>query len=184
LSARNNHHQVWLQGSRTRAVSPNSIDKANVRIDKGEISFEKTIYKNTMEADYHLINKTGLPAINLRKILNLISENNQEGFLPLHVIDFISAVSIKSKNDVAIHNTTFIENFKDGDFDDISRPRGIFGSFDYNKFPLAKHHFKLVRNKKGYARMFYNFRHGKVSFLRNTKNKIDPIELNQFTSIE
>ena len=151
---------------------------------KKNISFEKTIYKNTMEADYHLINKTGLPAINLRKILNLISENNQEGFLPLHVIDFISAVSIKSKNDVAIHNTTFIENFKDGDFDDISRPRGIFGSFDYNKFPLAKHHFKLVRNKKGYARMFYNFRHGKVSFLRNTKNKIDPIELNQFTSIE
>jgi hypothetical protein len=184
LSARNNHHQVWLQGSRTRAVSPNSIDKANVRIDKGEISFEKTIYKNTMEADYHLINKTDLPTINLRNILNLISKNNQEGFLPLHVIDFISAVSIKSKNDVAIHNTTFIENFKDGDCDDISRPRGIFGSFDYNKFPLAKHHFKLVRNKKGYARMFYNFRHGKVSFLRNTKNKIDPIELNQFASIE
>ena len=29
-----------------------------------------------MEADYHLINKTDLPAINLRKILNLISENN------------------------------------------------------------------------------------------------------------
>ena len=41
----------------------------------------------------------------------------------------------------------------------------------------------IVKNDHGFARLFYNFRHGKVSFLRNTKGKINPIDLNQFVEL-
>ena len=176
LSARNNMHQVWLEGSRTRAVAPASIDKANVRIDKGEISFEKIKYSKFPEKNLSKNNK---------EILFEFNKKFGNEFLPMHVINFIDAVSVNKTDDIAIHNDKAIEDWKEGaDHEDISRARGIFGNFDYQKFPLAKHHFKIIFNKKGFARMFYNFRHGKVSFLRNTKDKVNPIDLNQFANIE
>lgn len=174
LSAINNLHQVWVEGSRTRAVAPSSVDKSNVRIDKGEISFEKVKYKQQTEMNLSESKKQIL--LSLRKKLG----NN---FIPKHVIDFISAISVNKEDDIAIHKDGKIERWADADHKDISRARGIFGNFDYEKFPLAKHHFKIIYNDKGFARMFYNFRHGKVSFLRNTRNKIDPIDLNQFAQI-
>tara|TARA_B100001093_G_C26812797_1_gene1008269 strand:+ start:147 stop:2048 length:1902 start_codon:yes stop_codon:yes gene_type:complete len=175
LSAKNNLHQVWLEGSRTRAVAPGSIDKSYVRIDKGEISFSKIKFNNEMES---------LPSENLKQILINLNKNYGNEFLPLHVIDFISAVSYNKDQEIAIHGSKKIESWTDGNYNDISRPRGIFGNFDYNKFPLAKHHFMIVKNEKGFARIFYNFRHGTVSFLRNTKDKINPIDLNQFVQVE
>ena len=45
-----------------------------------------------------------------------------------------------------------------------------FFKFDYDKFPTARHHFKLIRNKKGSARIFYNFISGKVGFLKNVRS--------------
>ena len=173
LSARNNLHQVWLEGSRTRAVAPASIDKSHVRIDKGEISFAKIKYNNITE---------NLPSTNMREMLLNLNKKFGNEFLPIHVIDFIGAVSVNKNEEIAIHNTKEITAWKkeDANYEDISRARGIFGNFDYDKFPLAKHHFMIVKNKDGYARLFYNFRHGKVSFLRNTKDKVASIDLNQF----
>ena len=175
LSAKNNLHQVWLEGSRTRAVAPSSIDKAYVRIDKGEISFAKIKYSPNGEK---------LPSFKMKDILLSYNKTYGNEFLPMHVIDFITAVSTNKDEEIAIHNTKKITTWTDGNYENISRARGIFGNFDYNKFPLAKHHFMIVTNEKGYARLFYNFRHGKVSFLRNTKGKINPIDLNQFVGIE
>ena len=174
LSAKNNMHQVWLEGNRTKAVAANSIDKAYVRIDKGEISFEKIKYSKFKE---------NLNSESLKEILLELNKKFGNEFLPMHVIDFIGAISREKDNEIAIHSDKDIESWTDADHNDISRAKGIFGNFDYNKFPSAKHHFKVIYNKKGYARMFYNFRHGKVSFLRNTKDKIKPIDLNQFVQI-
>ena len=175
LSAKNNLHQVWLEGSRTRAVAPSSIDKSYVRVDKGEISFSKIKFNDL---------DTNLPNSNMRNILLEFNKNYGNEFLPMHVIDFIGAVSLNKDNEIAIHNSKNIKVWNDADHKDISRARGIFGNFDYNKFPLAKHHFMIVKNDQGFARLFYNFRHGKVSFLRNTKGKINPIDLNQFVQID
>ena len=120
----------------------------------------------------------------MRNILLEFNKNYGNEFLPMHVIDFIGAVSLNKDNEIAIHNSKNIKVWNDADHKDISRARGIFGNFDYNKFPLAKHHFMIVKNDQGFARLFYNFRHGKVSFLRNTKGKINPIDLNQFVQID
>lgn len=174
LSAKNNLHQVWLEGSRTRAVAPSSIDKAYVRIDKGEISFAKVKFQENMG---------NIPTSNMKQVLLHYNKIYGNEFLPMHVIDFITAVSINKDNEIAFHSNKNIKVWTDANYDDISRARGIFGNFDYNKFPLAKHHFMVVKNDKGYARLFYNFRHGKVSFLRNTKGKINPIDLNQFVDL-
>jgi hypothetical protein len=175
LSAINNLHQVWVEGSKTRAVAPSSVDKSNVRIDKGEISFEKVLYKSKLEET---------PTSSKKKILLALRDKFGNNFIPKHVIDFINVISVNKEDDIAIHQDGKIEKWADADYKDISRARGIFGNFDYDKFPLAKHHFKVISNEKGYARMFYNFRYGKVSFLRNTKNKIDPIDLNQFAQLQ
>ena len=174
LSAKNNLHQVWLEGSRTRAVAPSSIDKSYVRVDKGEISFSKIKFKEL---------KDEAPSSSMKNLLLNLNKVYGNEFLPMHVIDFIGAVSLNKDNEIAFHNSKNIKSWNDGDINDISRPRGIFGNFDYNKFPLAKHHFMIVKNDHGFARLFYNFRHGKVSFLRNTKGKINPIDLNQFVEI-
>jgi hypothetical protein len=174
LSAKNNLHQVWLEGSRTRAVAPSSIDKAYVRIDKGEISFAKVKFQENMG---------NIPTSNMKQVLLYYNKIYGNEFLPMHVIDFITAVSINKDNELAFHINKNIEVWNDANYDDISRARGIFGNYDYDKFPLAKHHFMVVKNDKGYARLFYNFRHGKVSFLRNTKGKINPIDLNQFVDL-
>ena len=171
LSAKNNLHQVWLEGSRTRAVAPSSIDKAYVRIDKGEISFAKVKFHENMD---------NVPVQKMKDTLIQYNKVFGNEFLPMHVIDFITAVSSNKDNEIAFHNNKNIASWTDGNIQDISRPRGIFGNFDYNKFPLAKHHFMVVKNDNGHARLFYNFRHGKVSFLRNTKGKVKPIDLNQF----
>ena len=174
LSAKNNLHQVWLEGSRTRAVAPSSIDKSYVRVDKGEISFSKIQFKEL---------KDEAPSSSMKNLLLNLNKVYGNEFLPMHVIDFIGAVSMNKDNEIAFHNSKNIKSWNDGDINDISRPRGIFGNFDYNKFPLAKHHFMIVKNDHGFARLFYNFRHGKVSFLRNTKGKINPIDLNQFVEL-
>ena len=174
LSAKNNLHQVWLEGSRTRAVAPSSIDKAYVRIDKGEISFAKVKFQENMG---------NIPTSNMKQVLLHYNKIYGNEFLPMHVIDFITAVSINKDNELAFHSNKNIKVWADANYDDISRARGIFGNYDYDKFPLAKHHFMVVKNDKGYARLFYNFRHGKVSFLRNTKGKINPIDLNQFVDL-
>ena len=174
LSAKNNLHQVWLEGSRTRAVAPSSIDKSYVRVDKGEISFSKIQFKEL---------KDEAPSSSMKNLLLNLNKVYGNEFLPMHVIDFIGAVSMNKDNEIAFHKSKNIKSWNDGDIHDISRPRGIFGNFDYNKFPLAKHHFMIVKNDQGFARLFYNFRHGKVSFLRNTKGKINPIDLNQFVEL-
>ena len=46
----------------------------------------------------------------------------------------------------------------------------VFGANDYKVYPLAKHHFKVMRNKKGFCRLIYNCRHQKISFLKNKKS--------------
>lgn len=171
LSAKNNLHQVWLEGSRTRAVAPSSIDKSHVRIDKGEISFAKIKYNENQQSN---------PSSNMKEILLNLNKNFGNEFLPMHVIDFIGAVSGNKNEEIAFHNSKNIKQWNDSNQTDISRARGIFGNFDYDKFPLAKHHFMIIKNNDGYARVFYNFRHGKVSFLRNTKGKEKTINLNQF----
>ena len=150
----------------TKAVASGSIDKSNVRIDKGEMSFDKVKYSKRMD---DLIN-SGKESKSPTKILNLLVKSFGDTFLPKHILDFLENLSSNPDEDIALHNTNFIENWTDGDSENISRARGIFGKRDYDKFPIARHHFILIRNKKDSARIFYNFIAGKVGYLKNVRS--------------
>ena len=167
-SAKRNMHPVWLEGAGTRSVAPNSIDRAHVRVDKGTMSFDKVIYNEEIE---NIINsKSKLPAKKGHKdLLIKLYEIMGDEFLPHHVLDFIDTESPNDDYAVALHSTTFIEGYRDGEYDTIYRARSFFGTNDYKAYETAKHHFKIIRNKKGFCRLIYNFRHGKISFLKNKR---------------
>ena len=114
--------------------------------------------------------ETGRESKSPTKILNQLVNSFGDTFLPKHILDFLENLSSNPDEDIALHTTNFIEKWTDGDYENISRARGIFGKFDYDKFPTARHHFKLIRNKKGSARIFYNFISGKVGFLKNVRS--------------
>ena len=167
-SAKVGQHPVWLEGAGTRAVAPSSIDRAHVRVDRGTMSFEKVKFNPKIDELISLSN----PLDNKRNhklILYKLIELMPKDFLPKHVIDFIETESGEDEYAVAMHNSLFIEGYKDADYDNIYRAKSLFGGADYKIYPLAKHHFKILKNKKGYCRMIYNFRHGKVSFLKNKR---------------
>jgi len=167
-SAKRNMHPVWLEGSGTRAVAPSSIDKSHVRVDKGTMSFDKVIYKD--EISTIVDSRNSLPNKNgHRKLLDKLYKIMSDEFLPSHVLDFIDSESQNDNYAVAIHNTIFIEGYTDAEHNSIYRARSFFGANDYKVYPLAKHHFKIIRNKKGFCRLIYNFRHGKIKFLKNKR---------------
>jgi len=167
-SAKRNMHPVWLEGAGTRAVAPNSIDKSHVRVDKGTMSFDKVFFTN--EINSIIDSRSSLPSKRgHRDLLTQLQKIMGDDFLPRHVLDFIDTESGTDIYAVAVHNTIFIEGYKDAEHDSIYRARSFFGANDYKVYPLAKHHFKIIRNKKGFCRLIYNFRHGKIKFLKNTK---------------
>ncbi len=167
-SAMVNQHPVWLEGAGTRAVAPSSIDRAHVRVDRGTMSFEKVKFNPVIDEIISQSNPLD-DKRNHKLILYKLIEIMPEDFLPKHVMDFIETESGDEEYAVAMHSSLFIEGYTDAEHDNIYRARSLFGGADYKIYPLAKHHFKILKNKKGYCRMIYNFRHGKVSFLKNKR---------------
>ena len=170
-SAINNLHPVWLEGDGTRAVSPSSIDKPHIRIDKGEICFERIDYNDGLDKILSLLLESSLEEH--KGLLTKIATTQIKEFLPYHILEFIQHYAPQGSKSIALHDTAFIDDQdpKYSDTESISRPRGIFGASDYKKFPLATHHFKCMRNRKGKVRMFYNFQSVKIKFLKNIINK-------------
>ena len=163
LSVRSHLTPVWATGMGTKAVSPSSIDKSQVHIEKGEMCFNRIKYEETMDKIISKYLGVGEGYKALEMLVNMFGDY----FLPNHIMEFIKEISNDYNKDIAIHNSQYIENYdiKYADWNTISRSRGIFGARDYEKFPGAKHHFVLVKNKKGFCRLYYNCRHGKISFL-------------------
>ena len=167
LSARSHVTPVWATGMGTKAVASSSIDKTQVHIEKGEMCFSKIKYEPIMN---EIINQYS-GSDQCYKALELLIDKFGDNFLPNHIMGFIKEISNNPNKDIAIHKSQDIENYdqKYADWNAISRSRGIFGARDYDKFPYAKHHFVLIRNKKRFCRLIYNCRHGKISFLTTDK---------------
>jgi len=167
-SAKVGQHPVWLEGAGTRSVAPASVDRAHVRVDKGTMSFEKVPYKEVIQGILEV--RSSMPTkVGHKDLLNDLYKAMGDSFLPKHVIDFIETESAKDDYAVAIHNSREVEDFSDGEVDTIYRARSFFGGNDFKAYPLAKHHFRVVKNRKGFCRLIYRFSHGKISFLKNKR---------------
>ncbi len=154
---------VWLGDHRINAVSPTSIDKARLDMDSGQMSWEKFQYSSEVDA---LVASTGSAFERIDQIRDTIGSK----CLPQYAIDFVKAFSPNDAHSLAIHPSGSIEGYQDADVDDISRKKGLIGKSDLeqSRYPLAVHHFKIFKNARGEARVFYRYE-GKVSFSKMIK---------------
>jgi hypothetical protein len=159
---------VWMEDNRIRAAATNSVEKATLSIDKGEISFEKFVPKPELLA---LTEQSINGFAHFEKAVSLLPVN----YLSQHILDFVRTTHGKSNTSLAFHKTRFlVKSEKESalDTENISRSRGMYGGQDYELelFPGAVHHFKLFVNDQGEGRVFYSYRASeKIKFLRSRR---------------
>ncbi|MGM5021870.1 Z1 domain-containing protein [Tardiphaga sp. 367_B4_N1_1] len=152
---------VWLADQRIAAVASNSIDKANVLLDKGEMSFPIFNYTDDLEK---IIEQKSDAISRLKKIQAKIGSDS----LPDYLLQYVQRILPNGPNSIALHESSTIERMKDADKTKIERTKGLFGQVR-REFPDAVHHFKVFFNDKKKARVIYKF-NGNISFLKNLKN--------------
>ncbi len=152
---------VWLADQRIAAVASSSIDKANVLLDKGEMSFPIFNYSPEVE---RIVRGNSDPLSKLKLLQTKIGNDA----LPDYVVRYVHRMLPNGSSSVALHPSSTIENMKDADKDKIERTKGLFGQVQRD-FPDAVHHFKIFYNSKNKARLIYKF-NGNISFLKNAKN--------------
>lgn len=163
-SVKTGNAPVWIEDRRIRAVSPNSIDKTNVMMDSGEMSFMIFDYDSKKVDNIIQGNEDSFTKLN--NLHNLIGEES----LPSYLINFIKNFSPDEDDSLAIHKSKSIMGYEDADKENISRPRGLIGNLDLeqNKYPHAIHHIKIFFNNNNKARVFYKYVNN-VKFLKNLK---------------
>lgn len=152
---------VWLADQRIAAVAPSSIDKANVLLDKGEMSFPIFDYSPNIES---LLQGANDPLSSLKRVQDQIGNDA----LPDYLIRYVQRILPNGPSSIALHPSSTIEHMKDADKVKIERTKGLFGQVKRD-YPDAVHHFKIFYNAKGKARLIYKF-NGNITFLKNVKN--------------
>jgi hypothetical protein len=160
---------VWLEDSRVSAAASNSVDKATVALDSGEMSWDIFEYDSNIDA---IINDdTITPHEKLKGLSTYVNDN---GF-PEYVRQFIDEYSPYSWESVAVHKTTQIgDDYSSADVEQITRTRGFIstGDLEKEKYPKAMHHIKIFKNSSGKARVFYKYTPeiGNIRFLKNMRS--------------
>jgi len=156
---------VWIEDSRVRSVSANSVDKTTVSMDNGEMSFH--IFDYTEEVKNHLELSQ-----NPFETLDILSELLGDDYLPKYLLNFIKEFSHDGINSLAVHFSTDISNRgEDVNKESIQRLKGFIGNseMEKEKYPHATHHIKIFFNSKNNkARVFYRYVNS-VKFLKNLK---------------
>ena len=159
---------VWLEDRRVSAAAAASIDKANVALDSGEMSWDRFTYDSNI--DGVIENEQLNPKIKLSKMALLVGESG----LPEYVIQFIKEFSPNGSGSIAIHKTTELgKKYESADTEKIVRSRGFIstGDLEKDRYPEAIHHIKIFKNEAGKARVFYKYTPdiGKIRFLKNMR---------------
>jgi hypothetical protein len=159
---------VWLDGQRITAVASASIDRTNVVVDKGEMSFKMfDFHKDSIEG---IINQKVGPVQKIKALAELLGSD----CLPLYLINFIESFCPLGDESVAVHLPNPILGYADkqGEMDKatITRTKGFIGKsqMEVTKYPNAIHHINIFFNDSGKARVFYKY-DGSVRFLKMPK---------------
>jgi len=159
---------VWLDGERITAVASSSIDKANVVVDKGEMSFQVFEFDPESIDDILKQETNGLQKI--KALAELLGKN----CLPGYLINYLENFCPLGDQSLVIHLPKSISGYaeKEGELDKalIIRTRGFIGDreMEISKYPNAIHHINILFNESGKARVFYRYR-GNVRFLKTSK---------------
>ena len=153
---------VWLGDSRISPVSTASVDQANVSLDRGEMSFGLFSYNSSFD---ELANSSEAPAKKLQALQRRVGDK----CLPDYLIRYVEQTA-PGNEQIAIHEPLSIAGYKDADQNKIERQRGFIGKsqLQEQKFPQAIHHFFILYNDRGRARLIYKFE-GNIQFIKNLK---------------
>lgn len=152
---------VWLADQRIAAVASSSIDKANVVLDHGEMSYGMFDYAPEYEQQLSTAND---PFEALQRLQEKIGANS----LPDYLLRYVQQTTNGDRTLLALHSPSTVERMKDADAAKIQRSKGLMGQAKRD-YPNALHHFKIFYNSAGKARVVYRFT-GNITFLKNTKN--------------
>lgn len=164
----NNRSPIWLDGERITAVASSSIDKTNILVEKGEMSFD--LFEHPNSSIDNILEQKISP---LRKI-KALSELLGKRCLPDYLISYIENFSPTGDQSIAVHNPKTIAGYanKPGEIDKatITRTKGFIGDreLELDKYPNAIHHINILFNDVGKARIFYKYR-GSIRFLKTTR---------------
>src|SRR5690606_11618540 len=159
---------VWLDGERVTAVASASIEKANVVVDRGEMSFG--LFDFDEDKLQVILDKKEAPIAKLKMISGLLGNDS----LPTYLISYIETFLPSGNKSIAIHEPKSIAGYtdKEGEVDKatITRSRGFIGNreLELSKYPDAIHHINILYNEDGKARIFYKYE-GNIRFLKTTR---------------
>lgn len=158
---------VWLEDRRVSATALNSVDKATVAIDSGEMGFGIFNFseeiRGLVQAAYEG-NKACLTV--LKEFLAKLGNE----CMPKYVIQYVESFMPEGNASIAIHRSFSIANYKDAQQDKIERAKGFIGTteLEKGKFTQAIHHFKIFYNASNKARIYYRYV-GNIKFIKNLK---------------
>jgi hypothetical protein len=163
----NKKSPVWLDGERIAAVSASSIDRANVIVDRGEMSFELFDYRKDRAAIDAVLDGQLAAIEKIKAIAKIVGI----GCLPDYLMSYIESFCPLGDKSIAVHTARSIAKYTDkkGEVDKatIFRAKGFIGNAEMEvvHFPDAIHHINVMYNEGEKARVFYRYR-GDVRFLR------------------
>ncbi len=163
-----NRSPVWLDGERITAVSSASIDKTNVVVDKGEMSFALFGYDEATLVK--IITMKGDEIKKVKALFELLGKD----CLPPYLISYIESFCPLGNQSIAVHLPKSISGYidKKGETDraTITRTRGFIGNreLELDKYSNAIHHINILHNGVGKARVFYKYE-GNIRFLKTSK---------------
>jgi hypothetical protein len=156
---------IWLADTRISAASSSSIDKARVEFDRGEMSFSMFPFAASMD---EVANSTKMDSY--EKLDTLRALIGDAGF-PEYLMRYVRRVCPDGASSIAVHKSQLISEYDPEIVENIERKKGFLGSNQLLKSggDKAIHHFRIVRNPKGNARLFYKFE-GSIQFIKNLRH--------------
>ncbi len=162
---------VWLESKRISAAASASVDKLNVSIDAGEMSYGIFDYNGVKTDAEGIVSSEDSNISKLEKLQSLLGEEN----FPAYVLSYIREFSPQGDNSITLHSSHSIANMHDADQQNISRKRGFMGGANFSKNSPVAHHLRISHNAIGQARLFYKY-NGSIKFLKNFKTIKGPKE--------
>lgn len=157
---------IWLADGRIAPAATSSIDRARVEFDRGEMSFGMFDFAPQMDevaANTALDGEAKLGA--LRALVG-------DAAFPEYLLRYVKRVCPNGPDSIAVHKSQLISaSYGGADVERIERKKGFLGSTQLKGANSEKvlHHFRIIRNSKGRARLFYKFE-GSLQFIKNLRN--------------
>jgi hypothetical protein len=156
---------TWIADNRIAAASSSSIDKAHVEFDRGEMSWGMFDFSEAMDDI-----ATGAKSNSFEKLDALRSMIGETGF-PDYLLRYVKRVCPDGPLSIAVHRSQLISKYAPEIVETIERKKGFLGDNQLlsSGGEKAIHHFRVIRNPSGKARLFYKFE-GSVQFIKNLRH--------------